>query len=107
MSTDAIRNWLIRHTEIEPSLLEDPALQRIVEERLRRLQLSDGNAYLEQLAQSPAEVERLVASIAVPESWFFRYPASFALLAEHLSAVLVRADDVVDPAHAQPRLRER
>src|SRR5690606_25565987 len=37
--------------------------------------------------QSPTEQRALIESIVVPETWFFRYPESFALLATQARAL--------------------
>jgi chemotaxis protein methyltransferase WspC len=52
------------------------------------LGLADHAGYYELLMRDHAEVERLVEEVVVPETWFFRYPASFELLAERCRLLL-------------------
>jgi chemotaxis protein methyltransferase WspC len=93
MTHHAIRDWLLRNTSLDPSLLEGPGFERLVQERLKQRGLEDTEAYIDALDRSPAEVEELVLSVAVPETWLFRYPESFALLADHLANLRARRPD--------------
>lgn len=53
--------------------------------RLRSARVSGGDiqAYWELLQASENEQQALVDAVVVPETWFFRYPESFAVLARH------------------------
>lgn len=62
------------------------ALERALRERLEALQLGQA-AYGALLEGSAAEQQALVEAVVVPETWFFRYPEAFALLAERASAL--------------------
>jgi len=62
------------------------ALERALRERLEALQLGQA-AYGALLKGSAAEQQALVEAIVVPETWFFRYPEAFALLAERARAL--------------------
>ncbi len=83
MTADDVRRWLLEHTPLEPSLLEGAGFETLVAERVSAAPGGE-SAYLGTLGSSPDEVDRLVAGIAVPETWLFRYPHSFALLVEFL-----------------------
>lgn len=52
--------------------------------RQRSAKVADGNAerYWERLQASAEEVQALIEAVIVPETWFFRYPESFAALAQ-------------------------
>lgn len=79
----SVRRWLEANSCIEPSLLEGAGLESLVAERLSALG-GDESEYLAELARSPEELDRLIAGIAVPETWLFRYPRSYDLLLECL-----------------------
>ena len=83
MTYSSVRRWLQEQTPIEPSLLEGASLDVLIAERLPAFGNSE-SAYIAQLARSSDEVDRLIAAIAVPETWLFRYPRSFDLLLEFL-----------------------
>jgi chemotaxis protein methyltransferase WspC len=83
MTHSSVRRWLEEHTPIEPSLLGSAGLEPLVAERLRAFGDSEV-AYIAELARSPEEVDRLIAGIAVPETWLFRYPRSYDLLLQIL-----------------------
>jgi chemotaxis protein methyltransferase WspC len=83
MTAAAVRRWLIEHTPLEPALLEGAGFESLVAERSAAAP-GGAAAYLAALGASPEEVDRLVAGIAVPETWLFRYPRSFELLVEFL-----------------------
>lgn len=89
-----IRRWLEEHSPIEPSLLEGGGVDAIVTERLTALGGSEA-AYIAELERSPDEVDRLIAGIAVPETWLFRYPRSFELLLEFLEGRLAAGASTV------------
>lgn len=84
MEYRTIRDWLARNTRLEAELLAGPAFTHLIQERMRQCGLNREDTYLERLRHSEVERERVVAGVAVPETWFFRYPASFELLADHL-----------------------
>lgn len=62
------------------------ALERALRERLEALQMGQA-AYGALLEGSAAEQQALVEAVVVPETWFFRYPEAFALLAERARAL--------------------
>jgi chemotaxis protein methyltransferase WspC len=88
MTSAPIRDWLARNTPLEPSLLEGAAFDALIAERVSVVTRGDFRAYLDALPGRPDEVDRLIAGVAVPETWLFRYPRSFDLLVEHLRARL-------------------
>lgn len=65
------------------------ALERALRERLEVLQLGQA-AYGALLEGSAAEQQALVEAVVVPETWFFRYPEAFGLLAERARALRVQ-----------------
>ncbi|MDH4567840.1 chemotaxis protein CheR [Pseudomonas sp. BN414] len=65
--------------------LEAESVGRVVIERALRQRMNacgsyDEEAYWATLNASPAEQQALVEAVVVPETWFFRYPESFAAL---------------------------
>jgi len=60
----------------------DAVIERAVRQRCNKV--SDGNAehYWMLLQGSAEEVQALIEAVIVPETWFFRYPESFAALAD-------------------------
>ena len=81
-----VRAWLMGHTPLEPALLEGAGFESMVYERVASAAGGDEAAYLDVLRRSPGEVERLIAGVAVAETWLFRYPRSFDLLVEVVCA---------------------
>lgn len=88
MKYPAVQRWLTERTSLEPSLLEGAGFESLVAERLAAIGGASESAYIVTLDGSADEVDRLTGGIAVPETWFFRYPQSFALLADFLEARL-------------------
>lgn len=82
MSYPLVRRWLIEHSELEPTLLEGAGFEMLVAERLRAVGAGSEAAYVSALEADLDEVESLTAGVAVPETWFFRYPHSYSLLVE-------------------------
>jgi chemotaxis protein methyltransferase WspC len=83
MTHTAVRRWLEEHTPIEPSLLDGAGIEMLIAERVTSLGGRE-QAYVTELGRSPEEVDRLLAAVAVPETWLFRYPRSYDLLLEFL-----------------------
>lgn len=80
--TDPLLLELVRRrTPLQARLLEGEAGATLVRRRMKALGIDDPAAYRARLEGDPAELEALVTSVAVPETWFFRYPASFEFLA--------------------------
>ena len=65
---------------LDASTLGRGAIERAMRQRLKACAM-DEEAYWTHIRQSPAEQHALIEAIVVPETWFFRYPESFALLA--------------------------
>ena len=76
---------LLRAAHIDPALAGERVLLPLVEERRRELGDRDADAYADRLLRDPAEFGRLRERITVPETWLFRYPASFEALRALLS----------------------
>ncbi len=83
MTGASVRRWLLKHTPLEPALLEGAGFETLVAEHIAATGGGEA-AYVAALGGSPDEVDRLLAGIAVPETWLFRYPHSYGLLVEFL-----------------------
>jgi chemotaxis protein methyltransferase WspC len=59
------------------------AIERAVQLRLVACKVSGPEAYLQRLRTAPGEVQALVETVVVPETWFFRDPKAFSVVAEH------------------------
>jgi len=55
---------------------------RAVRQRSTKVAGGDVGRYWERLQASAEEVQALIEAVIVPETWFFRYPESFAALAQ-------------------------
>ena len=55
-------------------------IERALRQRCTATQSMDGDAYWKLLQGSGAEQQALIEAVIVPETWFFRYPESFASL---------------------------
>jgi chemotaxis protein methyltransferase WspC len=57
-----------------------PAVERAVQVRMEASNLCNLGAYIEFARASDAELQQLIETIVVPETWFWRDPQAFALL---------------------------
>lgn len=64
-------------------------VERAVRQRVASAAAADVDAYWQLLQHSPRERQALIEAVIVPETWFFRYPESFALLAQLASQRLI------------------
>ena len=64
-------------------------IERAVRQRCQAIQAGTTNDYWHHLQRSHDEQQALIEAVIVPETWFFRYPESFATLARLATARLV------------------
>ena len=64
-------------TSVGPAIIE-----RAVRQRTTAQQVETADQYWQRLLVSADEQQALIEAVIVPETWFFRYPESFATLAK-------------------------
>jgi chemotaxis protein methyltransferase WspC len=69
---------------LDPAALGRAGLLPALRERVRALGSATLAGYADRLEGDPTELRRLAAGVLVHETWFFRYPASFDLLADEV-----------------------
>ena len=69
---------------LDPESIGQPSIERAIQERQAASGLSDPRAYCARVRISKDELQALVESVVVPETWFFRDPGAF----DALSAVV-------------------
>lgn len=86
MSSNAqrLRELLMQRTPITEALIEEANVIAVAHGVARDLGDPDLGAFVDHLERDPDVLERLVAAIAVPETWLVRYPKSFEFLIERL-----------------------
>lgn len=76
---------LLRETiGLDPDSIGQPTVDRAIQERQAASGLPDPRAYCARVLTSKDELQALVESVVVPETWFFRDPGAF----DALSAVV-------------------
>ena len=85
MDTARFEQMLKQTMGLDAASIGSAAVERAVQERLAACRLPDPQAYWERLSRSGAELQELIEAVVVPETWFFRDPASFSALARLLS----------------------
>jgi chemotaxis protein methyltransferase WspC len=83
MTITALTEWIAHQRGLDRALLQQSSFLQFLHRRLERLGM-DQPAYLQLLQRDSAELDRVVQEIAVPETWLFRYPASFEFLLAEL-----------------------
>lgn len=81
-----IESLLRSRGAIAPELLDARTLDSLVRARCAAGAAASPDEYARVLQSDPGEADRLIGEIAVPETWFFRYPGSFELLRALLSS---------------------
>ena len=71
------------------------AIERAVQERLTACHLDNPNLYWERVSGSDAELQALIETVVVPETWFFRGRESLAALARLAHEDVARRPDCV------------
>ena len=98
MIQDAIENLLRQKIGLNADVIGSKTIARAVRHRMAKCALDDIAAYLTQLQTSAAELEALIETIVVPETWFFRDREPFVLLAQYVMSEWL-------PAHPNQVLR--
>ncbi len=86
-----IKRWLTEHAGLDPDLLARDWFDRLIERRLTVRGTDTEDEYCRLLARDEEEKQKLVREVCVNETWFFRYPTSFAWLVNHLRALRQRS----------------
>lgn len=73
-------DFLKAHIGLDVGSVGAPVVARAVAQRLASGAAADEDAYWALLQQSKQEQVALIDAVIVPETWFFRYPESFAAL---------------------------
>jgi chemotaxis protein methyltransferase WspC len=81
MDTTRFEQLLKQTMSLDAASIGSAAVERAVQERLSACQLADAQTYWERLSGSGTELQELIEAVVVPETWFFRDPASFVALA--------------------------
>ncbi|MBD1808094.1 chemotaxis protein [Microcoleus sp. FACHB-SPT15] len=84
MSQAAIEALLKQKIGLEAGAIGSNTISRAVNQRMVDCGLSNPTTYLARLQTSTQELEALIESIVVPETWFFRDRESFAFLRQYV-----------------------
>lgn len=75
-----LSNLLAERIGLDPASLGETVVRNAVEQQMRSLGLADPVAYVARLGRFGSELDALIESVVVPESWFFRDRQPFARL---------------------------
>ncbi|MBO3274814.1 CheR family methyltransferase [Pseudomonas schmalbachii] len=79
--TERFARLLKERIGLDVASVGETVVARAVRQRCDKVTAGDMHAYWEHLQASDVERQALVDAVIVPETWFFRYPESFAALA--------------------------
>ncbi|WP_152225135.1 protein-glutamate O-methyltransferase CheR [Pseudomonas sp. SCB32] len=82
MTDPRIAQLLKERIGLDAESVGDAVIGRAVRQRSTKVAEGDAGLYWERLQASAEEVQALIEAVIVPETWFFRYPESFAALAQ-------------------------
>lgn len=78
---EQFKQWLHQRIGMDIESVGQSALERALKQRQSAAKCTDQAAYWQLLQGSTSEQHALIEAVVVPETWFFRYPESFAVLA--------------------------
>jgi chemotaxis protein methyltransferase WspC len=81
VSVEGILSLLRERFGLDPRTHGEGAIERAIRVEMERAGIAGDGAYLGHLRADPAAFDALATAVLVPETWFFRYPRSFDLLA--------------------------
>lgn len=82
MLVDEFSGLLKRKMGLDSRSIGVAAVERAVRHRMSATGVDDERDYLMRVQASPAEMQLLIESVVVPETWFFRYPESQQAMAQ-------------------------
>ncbi|MCJ1887654.1 chemotaxis protein CheR [Pseudomonas sp. LA21] len=82
MTDPRIAQLLKERIGLDTESVGEAVIGRAVRQRSSKVAGGDVGLYWEHLQASAEEVQALIEAVVVPETWFFRYPESFAALAQ-------------------------
>ena len=82
MLVDEFSGLLKRKMGLDSRSIGAAAVERAVRHRMSATGVDDERDYLMRVQASPAEMQLLIESVVVPETWFFRYPESQQAMAQ-------------------------
>jgi len=85
---EQIEKMLREKMGLDAASVGSGSIQRVIRLRMKGLGISDASAYRELVTRSRAEWEELVEAVVVTETWFFRDPEAFSVVAEAARASL-------------------
>jgi chemotaxis protein methyltransferase WspC len=89
MSSDPrVFNFLKERIGLDVASVGEAIIERAVRQRSQAVHAQTPDDYWQQLQRSHDEQQALIEAVIVPETWFFRYPESFATLARLAKARL-------------------
>ncbi len=81
LMNERFEQLLKRKIGLDVESVGQTVIERAIRQRIKATASTDEEAYWQQLQVSADEQHALVEAVVVPETWFFRYPESFNLLA--------------------------
>lgn len=81
----AIETMLNQKIGLDANSIGSRTIARAIERRCAACGLSDRAAYLYRVQTSPQELEALIESVVVPETWFFRDKEPFVYLSKYVT----------------------
>ena len=81
-------DFLKERIGLDVASVGEAIIERAVRQRSQALQGLSADQYWQRLQTSSEEQQALIEAVIVPETWFFRYPESFATLARLAKARL-------------------
>lgn len=84
MIHDEIETLLRNKIGLNPETLGSRAIATAVNQRMKSAGITDRRHYLQQLYRCPREMDALIESVVVPETWFFRNEEAFNFLRHYV-----------------------
>lgn len=86
MTSVAIAQWILERTGLNPESLGARNVERAVAAAMEQAGLANVSDYLVRLQSSAAELEALLDSLVIAETWFFRDREPFVFLKHHVQS---------------------
>lgn len=89
-SLDRLKSILKQHIGLDASTVGDATIKKILNQRLRSCNITDEQDYYALLENNPHELNDLLETAVIPETWFFRDSKPFGIILQRLQHHLLK-----------------
>jgi chemotaxis protein methyltransferase WspC len=88
MDQSAIETLIKQKTGLDAAIMGSGSITSAINRRQRCLNITNLQTYYSHLQQNPTELQSLIETVVIPETWFFRDRIPFQFLTQHIQQAI-------------------